>query len=66
MPSTCTVQIRGMSCGSCSSGIEKKMSTHAGVSKVSVNLLMERGELDFDSRVTSADEVLVDAPLYLT
>jgi Cu+-exporting ATPase len=45
---TVTLDIEGMTCASCVSRIEKKLSKVAGVSSVNVNLATERGTVTYD------------------
>jgi Cu+-exporting ATPase len=48
--STCSIGIRGMSCASCVGGIERALKAVSGISKININLLMESGDFEFDSR----------------
>ncbi len=52
-----TLKIKGMTCASCSSSIEKALSRKSGINGVSVNLATEKLRADFDSEVISVDEI---------
>ncbi len=53
-----TLDIRGMSCASCASKIEKALSAIDGVSRAEVNFAMERATLWFDPSRTSPAEFI--------
>lgn len=50
--------IRGMSCAACSAHIEKDLAKLEGVSKVSVNLLNNSMQIDYDERKLSESEIV--------
>lgn len=50
--------VTGMSCAACSSNIEKKIGKVEGVSKVSVNLLKNSMEVEFDGDIASTKDIV--------
>lgn len=58
------IPIRGMTCASCISFIEKAVSALKGVSKVAVNLATEKAAIDYDPSVIRLSEIkkaIIDA-----
>lgn len=58
------IPIRGMTCASCISFIEKAVSALKGVSKVAVNLATEKAAIDYDPsviRLSEIKKVIIDA-----
>ena len=53
-PSLLTLPIKGMNCTSCSGRVEKALIAAPGVSGASVNLAMERADIQFDSALTNS------------
>ncbi|KAL6706437.1 Cu(2+)-transporting P-type ATPase [Coniothyrium glycines] len=54
---TTTLKVEGMTCGACTSAIEKGFEGVNGVGNVSISLVMERAVIQHDPDVISADEV---------
>ncbi|EFC45778.1 copper-exporting ATPase [Naegleria gruberi] len=54
----CVLSIDGMSCASCVSKIERNVRELNGVSKCSVNLIMQKGEILYDESVISERELI--------
>lgn len=52
------IQITGMHCAACVSRIEKVVGKINGVEKIAVNLITERGEVEFDDELTQASAIL--------
>ena len=50
--------VTGMSCAACSSRVEKSVSKLDGVKSVSVNLLKNSMNVDFDPNITDADKIM--------
>ena len=51
------LKIRGMTCASCSSSIEKVLSRKQGIKNVSVNLATEKLKAEFDDKIISIKEI---------
>jgi Cu+-exporting ATPase len=51
------LQIEGMTCAACSSFVEKTLVEQAGVSRASVNLMMNQAVVEFDPGVVSAEQL---------
>jgi Cu+-exporting ATPase len=51
------IKITGMSCASCSAGVEKKIGKMDGVKRCSVNLATERMTVEFNPKITNIDEI---------
>ena len=49
--------VLGMSCAACSQAVEKAVKKVNGVKKVSVNLLKNSMEVEFDENVCSFDDI---------
>ncbi|KAL3154215.1 hypothetical protein ABBQ32_013720 [Trebouxia sp. C0010 RCD-2024] len=49
---TVTLQVEGMTCGSCSSAVQNAVASQKGVVSAAVNLLAKRAEVQFDPDVT--------------
>ncbi|OAD00085.1 hypothetical protein MUCCIDRAFT_126778, partial [Mucor lusitanicus CBS 277.49] len=61
---TVQLEIRGMTCASCVTSIEKALTSHKGISYVSVALLAERATVDYDPLYILPDtiaEIINDA-----
>lgn len=58
MPKKITLSIQGMTCAACVARIEKKLSRLDGVSKVSVNLPLGKGEVEFDDTKIDAERLI--------
>lgn len=52
------LQIGGMSCASCSSRLEKKLSKTAGIESATVNLSLAKAQIVYDEEVISLEEIL--------
>lgn len=50
--------VEGMSCAACSARIESSVGKVDGIKKVSVNLLMNKMQAEFDETVLSADDII--------
>lgn len=50
--------VYGMTCGACSAHVEKSVSKVEGVEKVSVNLLQNSMQVDYDENVTNAQKII--------
>ncbi|AMD19158.1 HBR257Cp [Eremothecium sinecaudum] len=53
-----SLQIRGMTCGACSSSIESVVGTLAGVSQVEVSLVTEVGKIRFDKSMVGVRTII--------
>ncbi len=51
------LQIEGMTCAACQSFVEKALREQVGVSKASVNLMMNQATVEFDPGVVSAEQL---------
>ncbi|KAK6338822.1 hypothetical protein TWF696_009630 [Orbilia brochopaga] len=54
---TSTIGIEGMTCGSCTSAVEKALSAPEGVISVQVSLVMNRAVVQHDSDVITAEQL---------
>jgi Cu+-exporting ATPase len=54
---TTTLKVEGMTCGACTSAIEKGFQGVKGVGAVSISLVMERAVVQHDPEIISVDEV---------
>jgi len=52
-----TFDVKGMTCSACSAHVEKSVRALAGINSVSVSLLTNSMEVDFDSEKTSVAEI---------
>lgn len=52
-----TLRVGGMTCGSCTSSVEKGVNELPGVNSVSVSLMMERVVVNHDPSKTSAEQI---------
>ena len=50
--------VYGMTCGACSAHVEKSVSKVEGVNNVSVNLLQNSMQVDYDENMTDAEEII--------
>ncbi len=50
--------VYGMTCGACSAHVEKSVSKVDGVRSVSVNLLQNSMQVDYDENITSSEEII--------
>lgn len=50
--------VTGMTCSACSSHVEKSVSKVAGVSNVSVNLLTNQMQVEYDEKAVGADRIV--------
>lgn len=53
-----TVAVEGMTCGACTSAVEKGFKDVAGVTKFNISLLAERAVITHDSRVLSSAQIV--------
>ena len=49
--------VYGMTCGACSAHVEKSVSKVNGVNNVSVNLLQNSMQVDYDENITGIEEI---------
>lgn len=59
-----TIPIRGMTCASCVSAVEKTVGAISGVSRASVNFATEKASVEYDPSVTRLSEIkktIIDA-----
>ena len=54
------LNIEGMHCGSCATGIQMMMSTNDGVKSALVDYNSKKGEVEFDDSVVQLDKLLKD------
>lgn len=54
---TKTVTVKGMTCASCSSAVERNMSKAEGVIKATVNLATEKLTVEYDAEKISIEEM---------
>ena len=52
------LNISGMTCAGCSTGLEKALRTTSGITEASVNLLMETAHVQYESHLLSEYDVL--------
>ncbi|KAK9766013.1 Cu(2+)-transporting P-type ATPase [Basidiobolus ranarum] len=52
-----SVSVHGMSCASCVANIERTSMGHHGIVSITVSLLSERADVQYDSNVISLDEI---------
>ena len=52
------LNIEGMSCGACSSAITKMLNSLDGIEAANVTLLLNRGEVLYDPKVTNLDDII--------
>ncbi|KAJ6264529.1 hypothetical protein Dda_0676 [Drechslerella dactyloides] len=57
-PTTSTIGIEGMTCGSCTSAVEKALSENKGVTSVQVSLVMNRAVVQHDPEIISAEKLV--------
>ncbi len=57
---TVTLDIQGMHCGGCQTGIEMVTQAMDGVTESKVDLEGAKGEFTFDETVISADDVIAE------
>jgi len=50
--------VYGMTCGACSAHVEKSVSKVEGVNNVSVNLLQNSMQVDYDESITGVEEIV--------
>jgi len=50
--------VTGMTCSACSSKVEREVGKMNGINKVTVNLLTNSMQVDFDNAVTSSSEII--------
>ncbi|KNC81995.1 hypothetical protein SARC_05708 [Sphaeroforma arctica JP610] len=55
--STSIFKVTGMTCASCVANIERAVQKHPGVVKVTVGLLSEKAEVEYDATLTSPAEI---------
>ena len=53
-----TLDIEGMHCGSCATGIQMLLSTKEGVKESSVDYNAKKGEVEFDTEKITSDDIL--------
>lgn len=53
-----TIDVLGMTCAACSARVEKVLSRHEGVSNVSVNLLAQKANIQFDKDKVTIGELI--------
>lgn len=54
----CRIQIKGMTCTSCSSTIESSLRTTPGVHRANVALTTEEAEVHYDPKISNCDQLL--------
>jgi copper chaperone CopZ len=54
---TLTLPVRGMTCGNCSRGVERKLASTPGVTKANVNLEAGSATVEFDDSVVQPDKL---------
>ncbi|KAJ7760558.1 Cu-transporting P-type ATPase [Mycena metata] len=54
----CDLRIEGMTCGSCVEAIEGMLREQPGINSIKVALLAERGVVEYDPKVWSADKII--------
>jgi len=52
------LEVKGMTCGGCSAGVEKAVRAMDGVSRCDVSLSAETASIDFDATVTTAEQII--------
>ncbi len=52
-----TFDVKGMTCSACSAHVEKSVRKLDGINSISVSLLTNSMEVDFDSTKTSVEEI---------
>ena len=50
--------VTGMTCSACSSKVEREVSKMDGINKVTVNLLTNSMQVDFDENITSNSKII--------
>jgi len=55
---TVKLEVKGMHCASCSAIVEKTVAEIEGVSAVSVSLLLNTAEVEFDEKQVSAKQIV--------
>ncbi|RCI04139.1 hypothetical protein CU098_011588 [Rhizopus stolonifer] len=55
---TVQLQVRGMTCASCVTSIEKVLKSHQGISQVNVALLAERATVNYDPLVVDPETIV--------
>ena len=50
--------VTGMTCSACSSKVEREVSKLEGINKVTVNLLTNSMQVDFDENITSNSKII--------
>ncbi len=58
MLETVSVEVKGMSCASCVSRVEKVLLKVEGITHASVNLASEKAEVSFDADLVQAEKIL--------
>ncbi len=52
---TVSLTVRGMTCGNCARGVERKLTGTRGVSKAAVDLAGEKATVEFDAEVVNPE-----------
>jgi copper chaperone CopZ len=52
---TLNMTVRGMTCGNCARGIERKLASTPGVTKASVDLETTRAMVEYDTKLVKPD-----------
>lgn len=59
-PTRSVFGVKGMSCGACVAAVERVLRKHKSISRVSVALLTEKVEVQYDSSLISSEEIVQD------
>ncbi|CAG8471387.1 191_t:CDS:1 [Acaulospora morrowiae] len=55
---TCQLKVRGMTCASCVSSVEKVVKNAPGVISIQISLLVEQATVEYDPNVTSEESIV--------
>ena len=57
-PAKVQLEIEGMTCAACQSFVEKALNEQAGVTRASVNLMMNQAVVEFDPAIVTAEQLV--------